>query len=347
MPKPVGTGDKIGNVVNYSVLMVTNTYPTAAAPYAGSAVKMQEIGLRTLGVQVQILFLERAKYGQRVYLTAAQRIRAAAQDCAADLVHVQFGGIQALQAVRAMGRRTVLTFHGTDLHGGNPGKLSQKLSYRLGVWASRWAARRAGWNIVVASGLQRYLTGVTERVQVIPTGVDYDLFFPQPREDAKKLLTLDETAQYIVFCDANHDPIKRADLARAALQVVQAQCPKTHLLELHQVAHHDVPVYLNASACVLVTSDKEGSPNIVKEAIACNVPVVSVDVGDIAERIKGIANCHIVGRHPAEIGAAILHVLNNGGRADGREDKRDDIENLAVCQKILRVYQKILSDRGV
>lgn len=327
-----------------SVLMVTNNYPTPENPHMGSATALQEKGLKELGVKIDVAFFDRLRYGRSVYRGMRDQIVEMVRQKRSDIVHVQFGGISAVNAVQACGRRCVITFHGTDLHGGSPKRLIDKFSFKAGVIASKWAARRSGWNIAVSPELAERLAGVTARVSVIPTGVDYEVFRPIPRADAIGALGLDPSKKYVVFCDSMRAAVKRRELALAAMNYLRERGLNAELLELHRVPHSKVPLYLNASDALLVTSDKEGSPNIVKEAIATNLPIVSVAVGDVPERIAGIFNCRILPRNASEIGGALLSVLSSPTRADGRESKRNEIENLAVCKKILSVYQGIMSD---
>jgi glycosyltransferase involved in cell wall biosynthesis len=76
---------------------------------------------------------------------------------------------------------------------------------------------------------------------------------------------------------------------------------------------------MNAADVLLVTSFTEGSPTVVQEAMACNLPVVSVDVGDVRERLQGVAACEVVvGRDPNELGNALAGVLLAAKRSDGR-----------------------------
>ena len=324
--------------------MVSNVYPTAQKPYSGAAVHLQEIGLRKLGVDISVLFLDREGLGPRVYRDAYSLIKKATRELDVDLVNVQFGGIQALQAVRAVGRRAVVTFHGTDLHGGAPRTLAKLFRYKFNVLCSRWAAKRAGWNIVVSDNLLYSLRGVTNRVSVIPTGVDFDQFKPMDREEALNKLCLNKNKSYVLFCDYCHDPIKRRDLADRSVAYARKILPDVKLLELHRVSHKEVPLYLNASTCLLITSDKEGSPNIVKEALACNVPIVSVDVGDVRMRIKDVRYCEIVPRDAEQIGKMLVKVISERGRTNGRETARKLIENRIVCQKILSIYERVMKE---
>lgn len=328
-----------------SVLMVTNNYPTRGNPHLGAATALQEAGLRKLGVNIEIAFFDRLRYGRAVYRGMGERILRRYIEGKFDYVHIQFGGIPAFQTVRACGARCIITFHGTDLHGGSPRSISDKITFRMGVYASRWAAARSAWNIVVSPELDAILRPITDKVSVIPTGVDYAFFSPQDRQQAIAKLRWDPSVKHIVFCDSMHADVKRRDIAYAALSCAKSKM-RCEIVELHRVPHSQVPTYLNAADGLLLTSDKEGSPNIVKEAIATNLPIVSVNVGDVAERIKGISGCRIVPRNPAMIGDALVEILSSGRRANGREMKRDEIENMAVCEKVLNVYSRLPQAAG-
>src|SRR5262249_9314491 len=107
------------------------------------------------------------------------------------------------------------------------------------------------------------------------------------------------------------------------------------------VAPNVIPAMMNASDCLLLTSDSEGSPVVVQEALACNLPVVSVDVGDVRERLRGIWPSQIVDRNPEEIGKAIAEVLKSGQRSNGRSTVRD-ISCAAVAERTIAVYRQAL-----
>lgn len=325
--------------------MVTNTYPTVDRPYAGAAVYVQETGLQKLGVDISILLLGRELNGPQVYLKCRELIKKTFQEGNFDLIHVQFGGLQALQAVRALRRRVIITFHGTDLHGGLPKTISQYIRYKIGTWCSRWAAKHGGWSIVVSENLSQYLVHVTNCYSVIPTGVDFEQFKPIPKVECIKKLCLDPNKKYILFCDSGHDPVKRRDLANLVLAKARQEIENLEFLELHHVPHKEVPLYLNASDCLLVTSDKEGSPNIIKEALACNTPILSVDVGDVALRIREVKNCEIVSRDVPQITKSLCKIILNNSRSNGREMTRESIDNDIICHKILSIYEKVVSIR--
>lgn len=136
--------------------------------------------------------------------------------------------------------------------------------------------------------------------------------------------------------------MKRTDLAEAAVAVARRAIGGVRLVVMRgDIRHAEVPVYLNASDCLLMCSDYEGSPNIVKEALACNLPVVSVDVGDVVERLRGVYPARIVRRDPEALGAALAEVLVTGARSNGRESV-EALASAQITQRILEVYQKVV-----
>jgi glycosyltransferase involved in cell wall biosynthesis len=102
-----------------------------------------------------------------------------------------------------------------------------------------------------------------------------------------------------------------------------------------------MPLYMNASDCLLVLSEYEGSPNVVKEALACNLPILSLDVGDVKERLQRVFPSSIVEKNVAKIAAALFHILKLEKRSNGRETITD-ISLGQTVEKLLEVYNGIL-----
>ena len=316
------------------ILVVTN--------HNAPVVRLQIDGMKALGVEMQLLLSERAAIGRNVYLHLHRRLTAVVNDYDPDVVHVQFGGVQAAVASIVVPNRCVVTFHGTDLHGGTrtPNVLSA-ISQRVGVWCSRFAARRVASNILVSENLRSRLPRGATHVDIIPTGVDFEKFRPIDRSSCLTELGLDDSIRWVLFCDCNNDPVKRRELAEAAVSTLNTLGCRASLLLLHNITHDRVPLYLNAASVVIVTSDKEGSPNIVKEALACNTPVVSVDVGDVAARIGGLDGCLVSAREPVALANALNNVMSRSARPSFREFVRPAIDNTIISRRLLSVYERV------
>jgi glycosyltransferase involved in cell wall biosynthesis len=117
---------------------------------------------------------------------------------------------------------------------------------------------------------------------------------------------------------------------------------RAELIVASGVEPSKMPVYMNACDALLLTSAHEGSPNVVKEALACNLPVVSTDVGDVAERIGGVDGCVLCGRDDAEsLSRALGLVFDRGGRVNGREAVAD-LDEWLLARKVIGVYELAL-----
>jgi teichuronic acid biosynthesis glycosyltransferase TuaC len=316
------------------VLAITNFYPTLQHPTHGTFVEQQITSLRRIGLDVELMFLDRSQ-GIAVYRGLGGRVRARLSRFEADLVHVMYGGVMAAQVTRCVqDRPTVVSFCGSDLLGENASGAFRKVASRIGVVASIHAARRASGVIVKAKNLLSFLPEeVKAKTRVIPNGVDLKRFTPLDRDICRRDLGWSSERFHVLFPANVGDPVKRPELARAAVEELNTRGIQTELHELRGIRHDQVPIWLNASDVLLLTSLHEGSPNIVKEALACHVPVVSVDVGDVRERLEAIEGCYLAESTPCDL-ASKLALVFNGPR---RLRAATGIENLALDRVAMRL----------
>src|SRR5207253_1636582 len=155
-------------------------------------------------------------------------------------------------------------------------------------------ARAADACIVVSEHMKAFLPRSVS-AHVIPSGLDLDQFRPIPREEARARLGLPLDKRLVLFVGNPAVERKRYPLAREAVDILKRSLP-ADLMVAWSVRHRDVPLWMNACDALVFTSMQEGSPNAVKEALACDLPVVSVPVGDVAQRIGGVAGCAMTAR---------------------------------------------------
>jgi glycosyltransferase involved in cell wall biosynthesis len=234
----------------------------------------------------------------------------------------------------------MVTYRGSDL---NPNRSRGWLRESVGTLLSQIAALRAARIICVSNQLKDKLWWRRDLVSVIPTGVDMTLFYPRDLQEARRELGWGQEERVVLFNAG--DPIcKRLDLARAAVQFAESLSGKIRFAALDgNVPPNYIPLMMNAADCLLLTSDWEGSPNVVKEAIACNLPVVSVDVGDVRERLERVRPSLIVPREARAIGKAISEMLRQGQRSNGRESA-SDLASEVVSQRIVTLYGTLQTD---
>ena len=305
------------------ILVVTNIYPTPTTPTKGTFVRAQVDGLRRRGVDVDVFVVDRTGRGRSAYRVLGAEIRRRVSNSRPDVVHVMYGGVMADVVTRAIRDvPVVITFYGTDLLGMHRGtRLVTRLSAYCNVTASRRAAGRASAIVVQSKELADALPKNLRPglVAVWPDGVDFEAFVPLDPSACRRELGWDEDRQHILFPSSRARPEKRYELAEAAVRRLASRRPDIDLHVLEGVPPDRVVTWLNAADVVLLTSRHEGSPNVVKEALACNVAVVSVDVGDVRERLAGVAGSVVAEANTADLADKLELALARPGRVASRE----------------------------
>ncbi len=304
------------------VLAITNMFPAPNSPHAGRFVQQQIEGLRRIGLEVKVLFIDRLREGMRVYADLPSLVLESMKEFQPNLVHVMYGGIMARMVAHVVTDcPVVVSFHGSDLLGQPFERLGRRFLAACGVMASKQAAKRCSGVVLVAEHLRGSLPADkrTSSVQVIPCGIDLALFRPLDRSQCCKELGWRREAFHILFQNTG-DPVKRPGLAYAALEYLKEKLGiDAEIHELRGVNYEQVPVWLNGCDALLVTSFHEGSPTIVKEALACNLPVVSVPVGDVPQRIEDIAGCYIADPTPGDLAEKLQRVYLSSKRIEAGE----------------------------
>jgi len=181
---------------------------------------------------------------------------------------------------------------------------------------------------------------------VIPNGVNAALFSPGSREAARLRLGLSSTERLILFPNTPTERRKRLDLAQAALQILNSGGIDARLWIVQKVPPKDMPDYFRAANCLLLTSDWEGSPNVVKEAMSCDLPVVSVDAGDVRWLVGLTSGSVLVERDPAAIAQGLRQVLTDPGHVDGQR-VRQELAIDGIAGRIIGVYRDIVARKAM
>lgn len=326
------------------VLVVTNAYPSVADPASGVFVERQVASLVDGGVDVDVVHVDRTGTGQRAYLRLPELIRRSTAEARPDLLHVTYGGVMAAAVTRSADELpVVVSFCGTDLLGSPAEPPVRRAVIRAGVVASRFAAVRAAGVVVKSPVLRDALPRSVprDRVWVVPSGIDFERFRPLDRDASRARLGWDVSRRHVLFPADRARAEKRFPLAEAAVEALRGRGADVVLHALAGVPHDEVPTWINAADAVLLTSTHEGSPNAVKEALACDVPVVSVDVGDVRSLLDGIAGCVVAPADPAGLADGLAAVLSGAGRVEARERHRGlSLERAA--ERLIEVYETVL-----
>lgn len=319
------------------VLMVTSDWPTPGRPRTTYFIKRQAEFLQAAGVQLDV-FHFRGRRNPWNYLAAWWRLRRCLAQNDYDLVHAQFGQSGMLAYPKRL--PLVVTFRGSDLLGDVGAGGRYTLLGTMLQRVSRAVARRADAVIVVSEHMKAELPPGAS-AHVIPSGLDFELFRPIPRDEARRQVGLPLDRRLVLFAGSPDWPRKRHALARQAVDVLGRTLP-ADLVVAWGVPHDHMPYYMNACDAMVFTSMQEGSPNVVKEALACDLPIVSVPVGDVADRLRGVAGCELCAdERPETIAAALERVLRRGGRVAGRAAVRELDERL-LTQRVIDIYHTVL-----
>lgn len=272
-----------------------------------------------------------------------QRFRAEVSRLRPAAVHAHFGTVTALFCALACGSiPLVITYRGGDL---NPAPACYGWPARLraafGRLFSQLAALKARRIVCVSGPLRERLWWRRQIAAVLPTGVDPQTFKPAPRLLARQRLGWSVEDRVVLF-NAGHDAgVKRLDLAREAVDRARrgVACLRMEALD-GSVPPERIPDMMNAADCLLLTSDSEGSPTVVQEALASNLPVVSVDVGDVAERIRDVRESTIAAADADALAQALIRMVEPPRRSNGRAKLRE-FSAPAVARALKSIYEEL------
>ena len=324
------------------VLVVTNMFLSGNGNWVAEQVR----SLQAEGLEVDVIFFD-TKRTRLFYGMTLPRIINAIRSGKYDLVHTHHTYTMLLLEVARKLARTrvpvVLTNHEAEILDRDGRTLTwhptSHLRHSLGV--KKFAASRADFVIFVAHQLASALA-FNGRHDIIPCGVDLEKFRPMDHGECRRRLGVPEEAMVIFFPASPRNARKRFSLAEQAYAIVRSEIPQALMLTGGGISADEMPYYYNAADVVLQTSFCEASPTIVKEALACEVSVISTDAGDTREVLDGLAHCAICPEDAESIAAQILAL--SGCRPVGSREllRRKQLALEQVAQRIASVYQQTL-----
>lgn len=303
------------------VLIVANNKPGQFSPFVSEQVE----ALERLGVEFDFFGVDGK--GITGYLSNLPALKKKIYEFNPDLIHAHYG-LSGMLANLQRAVPVVTTYHGSDIH-----------TRGVNLSISRVTARYSAYNIFVSPGLLELSAYEGENKSVIPCGVSTDTFFPMDRAEARKQLGWDENEQIVLFAGAFNNKVKNSTLAKKAISLVH----NVKLVELRGYNREQVNLHINAANCLLMTSHREGSPVVIKEALACGTPIVSVDVGDVKVVTDGVDGCHITKYDANDISAHISQALTFKGKTNGPKCIIEKgLSNDIVVKRIYEIYKKIV-----
>ena len=305
------------------ILIVASGNTKAASPFIIEQVE----SLKKIDIHIEY-FLIKGK-GWTGYLKSLSKLKKKIKNKKFNLIHAHYG-LSGLLATLQRKIPVIITFHGSDI---NINK-----NYKWSFIASRLSSK----NIFVHKNQPKKLKVMLNEKDIIPCGINLKIFQPKDKVALRKKLDWDQKKVYILFSSSFDKPVKNVNLAYKSTQNIK----NSELIELKNYTKIELSNLMNAADLLLVTSFSETGPLIVKEAIACNCPVVSTDVGDVKEIIVKRKNSFVTSYNPKEIEAVIKKVIKLKKPVPKNELTLQEYDLNYAAQRIKVVYQECLKNNG-
>jgi glycosyltransferase involved in cell wall biosynthesis len=321
-------------------------WPTGEDPAYGTFVASQTRSMSELGVSVRVHFTRGYRSRRAFARTALRMLTSNLGDQEFDLIHAH-GGYPGALALLARRTPVLTSFVGYDLLGEPGFGWHVSLKSRLESAVFRQLSRFSDRTITKSREMERALpSSARPRNVVLPNGVDRSVFCPHPREHARRQLGWPQDEPVALFVGDPDVGRKRFDLASGAVELARRDFPDLRLRVCTRVGPREVPVWMSAADVLILTSNVEGSPNVIKEAMACDLPIVSSDCGDVREIVEGTRHCHVTSQDPAMLAAALGKVLSAAGaRSDGRR-RTSHLGLGAVAERLGDLYLETARSHG-
>lgn len=228
-------------------------------------VKSQAESLEKEGISVSFFLIKNK--GLKGYLSTVFELRNYLKVNHFDIVHAHYS-LSGFVASLAGSKKIVVSLMGSDV-------------IKKNIWSRfipvfNFLFR---WKKVIVKSIEMENKINLRNAVVIPNGVDFNRFMPIEKQEAREALVWDNKEKIILFNGHKNNYIKNYSLAE---EVVSLLDEKVRMIELKSIPYEKLYLYYNACDMLLSTSKWEGSPNVIKEAMACNTPIVATNVGDIS-----------------------------------------------------------------
>jgi teichuronic acid biosynthesis glycosyltransferase TuaC len=299
-------------------------------------IQSQKESIEKHGVIIDLFLI--SGEGIKNYFKAIFLIRAKYKTNEYDLIHAHYGFCGIAAKIALTKSPVIISFMGDDLLGTPNYKGQYKFKNSLFAFTNILFS----WfydSIIVKSAEMRDKLPRRKNIHIIPNGVDFNCFYPVKQQIVRSELNLSLTKVYLLFAGSPKFPRKNYVLAKTVMELLEEN--NLELLVIENIPYEKVFLYYNAINVLLLLSLHEGSPNVIKEAMACNCPIVSVDVGDVKEVIGKTEGCFICSYKPEDVAEKINQAIRFGRRTNGRE-MIGHLKSEIIAAKVVQVYENIL-----
>lgn len=291
-------------------------------------IKSQGDSLSSSNVEVSY-YLIKGK-GLRGYLCQVKPLRRYLKNNNFDVIHAHYS-LSAFTASLAGAKPLLVSLMGSDVKATSLYKLLIRLFARLFRWKE-----------IIVKSKDMYDDLGIGKARIVPNGVNLELFKQMNQINCRESLGWDTHKKHILFPANPSRQEKDFPLAKGSVDLLGSDV-ELHVFE--NIDHQETPRFFNAADVVLLTSKWEGSPNVIKEALACCVPIVTTNVGDVSERLDGVDGCYVAQtRNQEEMADLLRKALRFEGRTKGREKLLSDrLDNRQVAERLMAIYKSCIA----
>ncbi len=280
-------------------------------------------GESILNLGIEVSYFTIKGKGLLGYLKNISKIRELIKNNKFDIVHAHYS-LSPFVATLSGAKPLIVSLMGSDVKAKSYYKILIKIFNKL-FWK----------NIIVKSEDMEISLGI-DNVKIIPNGVDLNIFKPLDQNDCKKQLGWDTSKKQILFAASLHRYEKNYKLAKEAFMLLNN--PLVELKSLESVPNSMMHIYHNAADVVVLTSLWEGSPNVIKEAMACNRTIVATDVGDIKWLFGSTNGCFLSNFDSINMAKLLNKAITNKEIESRNRIKELELDSINISYKIIDLY---------
>ena len=315
-----------------NILIITSEWPSDQHPNHVPFLVEQVQYLRGNGIKAEIHKISSKSLCSKIISIIELRIKL--KKSRYDIIHTHWG----YNGLFCLGSNSphIVTYHGSDLNKPNNYDFRLMMAYLI----SRLSTKFSNYNIFVSKRLAQNSFRANKNRAIIPMGVDLKKYFPMDRHECRKKLKMPLKKNLILFGGNSTKTVKRISLAENSIELLGDDY---ELIKIDYIDHKIVPIYINACDLLLMTSISEGSPMMIKEALACNKPIISTNVGDVAEQINSLDNCYVLNdESPQNFAKKIKKCIGKNKVPNGRERIKEKYSLEKTADSLISLYKSMI-----
>lgn len=286
--------------------------------------------IRNQGVEVDYFAVK--GNGLLSYFTQRKSLIQKIKEFQPDLIHAHYG-LSGITAVLQNKVPVVTTFHN-----------GETLSFSSNILSSLFSLRTK-FMVYVAQHIYdlAYLKRKKNYV-ILPCGIDLHECVITDKEIARKELGFLPQKKYILFGGGFDNLRKNYPLLKEGIDLLKRD--DIEVLEMKGLSRLQISKILSACDLFALPTKSEGSPQALKEAMACNCPIIATDVADIKHLLGDLDGHYICSFDPKDVAEKVEKALAFNSRTKGRERIIElGLTNDLVAKKLVDIYQSIINNK--